>query len=375
VPATLQVDSDGTPLRNGTMAAPFTIAIPCAALGEDGVALPAVVRGHGLFDSNRGVIVRIGYDALPELHLIEGATDWTGFTQADLLFVFSALEDIDLAPALADRGRQGLLNTIVLARMMKMGEFNRDPAFQRSDGSGFFADSEGEVFFAGSSLGAYMGLGFAALSPDVTNVYADVGGINLLGVGADRSALGQQLDDDPLQHALLTSLAHELLVRADGAGYASHVTDAPLPGVNRKNVLLTMSWLDQYSANLTTEIAARSMGLPSLDGSLWSGVPQIADRPGPLSSAFVVYDSGAFDLNDPAHAAFIPPLANLPAAVPRGACEPHVLRISIPAAAQQLQAFLRPGGRIENFCNGRCDAAEPLELPDGDDMPCDPVSE
>lgn len=375
VPATLQVDEDGTPLRNGTMAAPFTIAIPCAAFGEDDLALPSVVRGHGLFDSNRGVIdLRVGYDALPELDLIEGATDWTGFAQPDILFFSSVVGDPALVPTLADRGRQGVLNTLVLGRMMKTAVFNRDPAFQRSDGGGLFAGPEEEMFFAGASAGGALGLAFAALSPDVTNVYVDVGGINLLGM-IDRSGVALLLDEDPLQNALLIGLAQELLVRSDGAGYATHVTADPLPGSLSKNVLLTMSWLDQYSPNLSTEIAARTFGLPSLEGSLWSGVPQIVDLPGPLASAFVVYDTGAFDADNAAHAAFIPPLANLPAAELRDACEPHVLRIAIPAAAQQLQAFLRPGGRVENFCNGRCDAAEPLELPNGDDMACDPVNE
>jgi hypothetical protein len=94
----------------------------------------------------------------------------------------------------------------------------------------------------------------------------------------------------------------------------------------------------------------------------------------------VAYDTGSFDLADPAHERFIPPLANL-AAEPDG-CDPHARRGLIPASLRQLAAFLRPGGAIENFCDGLCDADAAavetgpsgdflLELPNGEPA-CEP---
>ena len=66
-----------------------------------------------------------------------------------------------------------------------------------------------------------------------------------------------------------------------------------------------------------------------------------------------MYDTGAFDLFDPAqHAPFIPPLSNL---IPSGVCDPHGDRPRIPAGIRMLTNFLRPGGQIENICNGVCD--------------------
>jgi hypothetical protein len=91
----------------------------------------------------------------------------------------------------------------------------------------------------------------------------------------------------------------------------------------------------------------------------------------PLDSAYVMYDTGAFDLFNPAHAPFIPPLSNQ---IPSTVCDPHGARPSIPAGIRQLASFLRPGGQVENFCDGDCDASEPEEISGGASAPCDPLA-
>ena len=53
-----------------------------------------------------------------------------------------------------------------------------------------------------------------------------------------------------------------------------------------------------------------------------------------------MYDTGSFDLFDPAHQPFIPPLANL---IPSGVCDPHGARPRIPAGIRMLTNFLRAG--------------------------------
>jgi len=171
---------------------------------------------------------------------------------------------------------------------------------------------------------------------------------------------------------LALGIIHELWVRGESAGYATHITSNPLQGTNAKNILMTMAWLDQQVSNVGTEIAARTLGLPNLVGSLRANLAEISDRSGPLASALVIYDTGSFDLNNPAHAPFVPPLANL--APTPNCCDPHGLRGYIPASIQQLQAFLQPGAQIMNFCDGLCDAAGPLELPYGYATPCDPLT-
>ena len=56
-------------------------------------------------------------------------------------------------PALVDRLKQGQINTLVLARMLKRGDFNVDPAFQVSPGVGGMPGPDDEMFYFGASLG------------------------------------------------------------------------------------------------------------------------------------------------------------------------------------------------------------------------------
>jgi hypothetical protein len=173
---------------------------------------------------------------------------------------------------------------------------------------------------------------------------------------------------------------NELWVSGEPGGYATHITSDPLPGsgvgpngADGKKVLLTMAWLDKTVPNLSTEVAARTLHLPQLEGSLLRGMPEIPDLPGGaagLESAFVVYDLGSFDMFDPADAPFIPPLANAPA--PRTECDPHGLQWGVPAGIQQELGFLQPGGTIRNTCldDGICNGSEPFEHAGGDALPC-----
>lgn len=384
-PTIFNLGEDGMPAANGFTHPPFTIGIPCSALAESSTPTLPLVLGHGLFGDGRGFVSSIADVAGDGFNLIAGATDWRGLSAPDIAgddltrtFIGRVILQLQNFPAMPDRLRQGQLNTLVLARMMRHGSFNQDPAFQRPSGEGVFVGPEHEAFYLGGSLGGIMGLMFGALSPDVTNLDVVVPAINfsLLLQRATPFLAFQSVFElggitDPAQQALLLGLLHELWVRGESAGYATHITSNPLPGTNAKNVLMTSAFLDQQVSNQGTEIAARTLGLPSLVGSLQSGLAQIPDLDGPLTSALVMYDTGSFVLDNPEHAPFIPPLSNLQAEPNR--CDPHGLQAIIPAAVQQIAAFLRPGGQIENFCNGICDADGPHELPNGSATPCQPI--
>jgi len=86
----------------------------------------------------------------------------------------------------------------------------------------------------------------------------------------------------------------------------------------------------------------------------------------------LIYDTGSFDVFDPAYDEVVPPLANL---FPSSVCDPHGRQFIIPASLDQLAAFLRPDGAIFNFCDGVCDASSNYERPDGVDEAdlCDPL--
>jgi hypothetical protein len=400
----LQLDAAGRPLWTATTDAPFGIAIPCKALEGGGTPLHPLVVGHGLFGNGPDTLSGlVGAEELSDLAYVAGATNWSGLSSLDVSplpplpgdiedvlsdpqllgaiveffgsFIGQMLIDFDRFPAMADRLRQGQLNTLVLARMLATGAFHANPEFRTPEGVGVIDTSES--FYFGASLGGIMGIMFGALSPDVERLNVDVPAINfslLLQRATPFIAFETFLnliEPDPNVTLLTLALLHERWVRGESAGYATHVTRNPLPGTNAKRVLMTVALFDQQVANLGSQIAGATLGLRNLEGSVVRDLPLVPDRSGPLPSAYVVYDTGSFDPENPAHAPFIPPLVNLAGEPNR--CDPHGRRGFIPASVEQLLGFLRPGGEIENFCNGLCDAAEPFEIPFGDDAPCDPL--
>jgi len=411
----LQVDAGDVPVQNGFMHAPFTVSIPCASLDPAATTHPLLL-GHGAFGTGESMVrsipgavaaaqARWGFD---RWSYVAAATDWQAICCAPGGVLWLGLNVIGIGQsqlhnfeALPDRTKQGELNTLVLARLMKRGILNRDPAFQVDDGlggrRGVFPgelDPENEAFYLGISLGGIYGLFLSALTPDIERFQVDVPGINFTQL-LQRSMLyasplvgGISFDlivrsigiTDPLQTLIGHDVLNELWVSGEPGGYITHVTRDPLPGSGvgpdgrqGKRILLTMAWLDKIVPNLTSEVAARSLGLPQLEGSLLRGMPELPDLAGGalgLESAFQVYDTGSFDLFDPAHAPAIPPLAN--AAAADGRCDPHGMRFTIPAGIAQTLDFLRPGGRVRSFCSddGLCNASEPFELPSGAAQPC-----
>jgi hypothetical protein len=410
----LVVDASDTPVQNGFMDAPFTISIPCAARDPQRELHPLVI-GHGIFQKGEDLVTAVESELRPvfeflgmagQWNAIAGGTDWQGLCCHEGGVLWTAFNIIGIITnqlnhfeALPDRTKQGQANTLVLARMMKRGIFNRHPAFQVDDGQGGMRglfpgerDPANEMFYFGISLGGINGTYFAALTPDIERFNVDVPLINFtyafqrsivfgapITAGISFESLVQAIGLTDPMHALLGyGGIHELWVSGEPAGYATHVTRNPLPGSgvgpNRdqgKKILMTVAWLDKQVPGIATEAMARTLGLPQLRGSVMAEVPEIPDVygvPGPVESAYVVYDQGTFDLFDPAHQPFIPPLANL---IPSTACDPHSERFRIPAAMKQAFQFLQPGGTIENFCaDGVCDGSEPFEIPRGLAAPC-----
>ncbi|HWP65640.1 MAG TPA: hypothetical protein VNO26_06995 [Candidatus Limnocylindria bacterium] len=377
----LLTDFDDMPVQNGFMDAPFDISIPCSVHDPMVTSRPMVI-GHGLFGTGVGA-VQSQIDAKApwaEWTYIAGGTDWLGLSDnrdasGDLLWLGTHIVGLGSSKlhqfaAFPDRLRQGVLNTLVLARMMKLGIFNRDPAFETSPGNGVFPGPSEEMYYSGSSLGGIYGTLFAGLTPDVERFNLDVPSIAFSCL-LQRSTQFVTFDailpgigiNDPMEYALFLDLLHEIWVSAEPAALATHVTSDPLPGSGpAKKVFMSVAWLDKQVSNQCTEIMARTLNVPNLEGSLQAQLQQIPDVTGPVDSAYVMYSSGAFDLFNVAHQPHIPPLANL---FPTDKCDPHGSPRRTPAHVFQFYDFLQPGGQIINYCNGTCDASEPIEIPGG----------
>ena len=383
----LNLDTNGQPQQNGFTDANFFISIPCTILETDGPVAHPVVLGHGLFGSGLDMTTLIpGLAAtVAPWTSVAGATDWRGLSGLDSSWVVNDVVGVGMSKlnnfaALPDRLRQGMLNTLVLTKMMKRGLFNRDAdVFQTPSGAPVFGGPDTEMFYYGISLGGIMGTWLSALTPDIIRFGLDVPAINFACLLQRSTEFGQfelLLQSfgltDPMQTILGIGLNQELWVGGEPAGYARHITTDPLPGSgDPKHILMTVAWLDKTVSNQCAEVEARTLGLPNLvPASLQRQLQGIPDQEGPLDSAYVMFDTGPFDLFNPAHQPFIPPLANV---IPSGVCNPHGDRARIPDGIRMLINFLRPDGQIENFCNDICDAGQPDEIPGGAAMPCNPV--
>jgi hypothetical protein len=375
----MSVDANDVPVQNGFMDAPYDISIPCSVF-DGGVTSRPIILGHGIFGDGRGMVQGIPFlkAQYGDWSYISGGTDWIGLSgrrddDSDAGWIAIHIVGIGDSqfnnfPAFPDRLRQGMLNTLVLAKMMKLGLFNRDPAFEVSPGVGAFPGPSEEMYYHGISLGGVHGTWFMGLSPDVVSGVLDVPSINfscLLQRSTQFSAFETIIElvgvTDPMDFAMLVTLIHELWVAADPASVATHITSDPLPGSGvAKKLLYHPAWLDKQVSNQCTEISARTLQLVNLEGSLVQGMIDIPDSAGPVDSAMVMYDTGAFDIFEPLHQPDIPPLTNN---IPTSTCDPHNGPRDTPAAVLQMLNFMQPGGQVVNFCNGTCDAAEPLEIP------------
>jgi len=401
----LNLDPSGDPVQNGLTNPPFTVGIPCSVLEEAGPIVHPIVLGHGLFGEGDGMAA--GLVANPSFDFIGGATDWWGLSNRDYAWVAASIighpalggSKLNNFPAFADRLKQGQINTQVLARMMKQGLFNSHACFQIRDpnpldctiagpdptAEDVFPGASSEMFYFGVSLGGIMGTYFASLTSDVERFNVDVPGMNFSFLMQraqpfkDFDALLESIGlTDPMDTVLGLGLIHELWVRGGPAGYMESLRAEV--AANTKKMLVTVAWLDKQVSNQVSEVLARTLGVPSLQGSLQVGLQGIPDLAGPLDSALVIYDTGSFDIFHIPHYGLgpdglriIPPLANV---IPSSVCDPHGRRGTIPASIDQLLGFLQPGGQIENFCtdNGVCDASEDYEKPNGESITCDPLA-
>ena len=115
----------------------------------------------------------------------------------------------------------------------------------------------------------------------------------------------------------------------------------PLPGSGSPQVLMQIGLYDTDVVNVSSELAARTLGLPELSPSadaMW-GLPA---NSAPQKNALVVYDEGAAPITD--------------GTVPTPENGVHEKVRLDPRAQQQLVTFLLGGGIIDT-CGGACTSA------------------
>jgi hypothetical protein len=357
-----ELDEQGLPVRAETdFTASFVCNIGRSAFTADGSARPArpVVYGHGLLGAATQVNEAGQRNLADEHTMVLCGTNWIGMSADDVGNAISILQDVGRFPTLADRSQQGMLNMILLGRLMHAEDgFVSDPAFQ-VDGRPLI-DTE-EVYFYGNSQGAIMGGAVTAVSTEWTRAVLGVGAGNysvLLQRSVDFDLYAEILAPaypDPLDRTINIALIQMLWDRAETNGYVAHLTDDPYEGTPEHRVLWHIAFGDHQVANVASDTMARSapgvlVHRPALRSGRSPDVDQIwgldALPDGFEGSGLVYWDSGS-----PA-----PPVTNTP---PRDGEDPHSDPRNSPVARRQISAFLAPDGRIVDVCDGAPCTATP----------------
>jgi hypothetical protein len=345
--------ADGLPQRNGDYTASFVCIIPRAALNPDGPATPArpAVYGHGLLGSEREVAASNVRDMANEHNFVFCATRWIGLSEEDVPNAVATLQDLSRFPTVADRLQQGILNTLFLGRLLKVGSgFATDPAFQ--GGRGRPVIDLGELYFDGNSQGGILGGAATAVAQDWTRAVFGVPAMNY-GTLLQRSvawdaykAILEPSYPDLTDHVLAIGLIQMLWDRGEGNGYSQHLTRDPYPDTPEHTVLIHEAFGDHLVANVATEVQARVLGArvhrpPLANGrssarhQMW-GIEGIDKYPYG-GSALVMWDSGAPP----------PPTGNT---APREGEDPHGDPRASKAAREQKSMFLKENGRVVDVC-------------------------
>ncbi|MCB0968361.1 MAG: hypothetical protein KDB37_16130 [Ilumatobacter sp.] len=297
------LDDDGNPTLNGTLEAPFVCNVSDATMtGTEPAHL--VQYGHGLLGSNFEINAGNVRAMSNEHNVVHCATKWAGMSEDDIGNAASVLTEVSAFPTMADRLQQGVLNQIVLGRLMLADDgLVSDPAFSRPDGSLLVDNST--LYYDGNSQGGIMGLMLAGVSPDFERAVLGVPGMNysmLLPRSVDfdtYEAIMEPAYPSTLDRMLTIAVMQMLWDRAEGAGYMHHVVSDPLPGTNAKQVLMHVAYGDHQVTELSALVEARTMGIPihrpvAADGRYtgdptW-GLDDAVD--GESTSAIVIWDSG-----------------------------------------------------------------------------------
>jgi hypothetical protein len=250
-------------------------------------ATKPTLYGHGLLGGRGEVEGGSTGDLRRGGHAMCGV-DWIGMATEDITNVGLILHDISFFPSLADRAQQGFLNFLYVGRALvhPEGAFD-DPAFQAPDGTPLLDPSE--LFYDGNSQGGIMGGALTALSPDFTRSVLGVPGINystLLNRSVDwegefidptdpgvpaYASFNYNMYPDKVQQQLVFALLQMLWDRAEGNGYAQHMTDQPYRNTPAHQVLLEVAFGDYQVTNHAAEVEARTIGADYLQTALAPG--------------------------------------------------------------------------------------------------------
>lgn len=328
-------DPAGRPKIVGTARAPFIVLIPRSVA----TTAPLWIYGHGLFSLRTEMLVDFARDTASLGKAVIASTDFNGFTSADQSDAIFAFLDPTTFPKISDPLRQSMVNTLLLPRTLA-GACAASPELQV--GGRAIIDGTRLGYFA-NSFGGTLGTSLAALSPDIPAFGLGVAGMDFpvqmprnyawgLIEGLFRAYWPRRIDRD-----LLVVMSANYFDHFDSA-LGPHALRDPLPGSRTPRILMQIGRYDTDVVNVSSELAARTLGLPQLSPTavpIWG----LDARAAPQDSALVIFDTGAPATDD--------------GTVPSTENGVHEKVRRDPRAQRQLATFLLGGGIVDT-CGGAC---------------------
>lgn len=366
----LRRDAGGLPVATMTTDVPFVANIPNSVVDriEAGTGGPGrlLAYGHGLFGSR----FETGSGALrataDQLEMVTIATDWWGMSEDDVPRVTLTLTEFSTFDATAERLVQGMINLEIMVRSFRqecIGAAATDNPFYvvpTAGGAPVLAYDPTERYYYGNSQGGIMGLTFAGMSLEVERFVSGVGGV-AYSVMIPRSSNWQTYGVIMrngyrrfLEGALLMTMSQSLWDLAEPSTYVGHIVSDPLPcGLDATrcpggltplhHILMHIGVDDPQVANITADMAARTIGIPVLTPSPY--------LPYDLATTTVAVPDGLEIFAIPGTPVL--PLGTRDPGIEDNPAHEGPRRAAM--ALEQIDRFCRPDGMVEPVCMGACD--------------------
>ena len=344
-PSKISTDANGTPQFVENAEIPFTLVIP-QVLADKNESGPLVVFGHGFLGDGRSAVSSWAIGWMEEYEVAMVATDIHGWSGTDIDTVFMGLANPEYFEHQSDRLQQMLVNQMALARTFK--GVCSDLAELHYNGTNLVDSSD--VHYMGYSLGGIYGASITGFSPDIDRAALWVGGSGF-STFIERSTNYVTFSDGFIlpqaypqrnDRALLIAVCQQMWDASDAETWLRFAESGYGDEIQPFNILSTISVNDAQVPGLSSDRAARTAGIPMLNGSMMTpyGI-DIVD--GPINGSAIVYWDGGYDAMPDTNAA--PPLGDAGLA--------HNEIAPIIQVNSMVKDFLLTGV-INDTCGGSC---------------------